>query len=493
VNVVGNVTLRDYQRRQVDAATAALFGSANAPAKRSALIESATGTGKTTTIGAFLVESFEAGRVRRALVMAHRRELIDQAAERVRSMGLEVSNNIRSGARVIVASVAAVVRAIAKGRLSPDAFDAIVIDEAHHAPADSYQRVLSFFSLARILGVTATPDRADAKPLGFDVVADRYGIDRAIPDGYLAPIHGIRVEVAGMDLSRVRQRSQRADERRPTVPHVGASDTIDLLAAGAQARIDEQGERYSIELDQKDLGLAVTQPEAVDGVVTPLLELAATRRTMVFAVTSAHAKALTDAINTRCPNAARFVDYKTKPRARAATIEAFKRGEFQFLVNVLLLTEGFDCPAVECVAMVRPTMSRVIYAQIAGRVLRLFPGKTYGLFLDFAGVSCAHDLVGPEILGPALHKYEERKVAKKAAKPWRDETPFVPPMGIVPAPRPMTFTTRVVALLRGAGRVVAAPFEYTGRATVATVKGVAATGRGARSFWDWLTGKKDSM
>lgn len=417
--------LRPYQQIAVESALRELGYLAGAvAARRSTLIEAATGTGKTTSFAEIVRRAFELG-ARRALVLAHRRELVDQALARLLAAGLDaaIERGARSaaGARVVVSSVQTITRRLDK--YGPGAFDVIVIDECHHAPAPGYLGVLGHFSSARVLGVTATPDRADGAALGavFESVAARYGISEAARDGYLARAIGLRVEVPGMDLSKVR--------RRVLAPR----ETSSLHAM-----------RDAVDLHPGDLGRAALSPEAVEGVAGPLLDLASDRRTILFAVNRAHAAAIAVALCARRAGCARAV-WGSSP-TRADDIAAHQAGEFQFLVNVMVLTEGYDDPAIACVAMARPTQSRALYAQACGRGLRLHPSKVNCLILDFVGVSCEHDLVGPEdVLGGAL--------LGPVTRPSSSSAPDAAPIPYAPAPTwRARFKAAAVKLLRGGVR-----------------------------------------
>lgn len=327
---------------------------------RSTLLELPTGCGKTVVFAEIARRGVERGR--RVLVLAHRTELLEQAAQKLASAGvraeIEQGERRATDAPVVVASV----QTLRGARLESwpaDSFALIVIDEAHHATASSYRAVLDHFSSARVLGVTATPDRGDGKALGdvFESVAFRYELRQAIRDGWLAPIRARRIVVEGINLGDVRTR------------------------AG--------------DLDRAELAAVMGDEEALHGVAVPLLELAADRRTIVFAVDVAHAHRLAEVLNRYAPNMARAVDGSASSADRAATLADFRAGAFRVLVNRSLYTEGFDEPTIACVAVARPTKSRALYAQMIGRGTRLAPNKADCLVLDFTGTAGRHRLVGP--------------------------------------------------------------------------------------------------
>jgi superfamily II DNA or RNA helicase len=325
--------LRPYQEAAI-AAIADRFQE-----HRSTLLVMPTGTGKTRTFSA--VAHAERGPV---LVLAHREELIDQGRRALsRHTGdlvtVEKAEQYASGSRIVMASVQTL-----KGerlanfarRFSPRL---VIVDEAHHAVSPSYRVILDAFPDAKVLGVTATPDRADELAMGqvFDSVAFVYEIQEAIAEGYLCPIRIQRVLVDAIDLRGVK------------------------TVAG--------------DLNQGQLDAVMSLEEVLHGVVKPTIELAGQRRTIVFTTSVDNAHRLAEIFNRYAPDSARAVDGTTAPEERARILRDHKGGAFQFLCNVGVLTEGYDDPAVSCVAMARPTKSRALYAQCAGRGLRPFPGK----------------------------------------------------------------------------------------------------------------------
>lgn len=347
--------LRPYQQISISSVEAQFLGGT-----LRTLLVLPTGCGKTVVFAE--IARREVARGGRVLVLAHRTELLDQAAQKLAAVGVRAT--VEQGDRRASATAPVVVASVQtlRGRrleaYDRGAFALVIVDEAHHAIAASYRAILEHFATSRVLGVTATPDRSDGDALGkvFATTAHSYDMRTAIREGYLAKITARRVLVGDLDLSKVR--TMRGD------------------------------------FDQGQLAELLTREKALHGVVTPLLELARDRRTLVFAVDVAHAHALAEVINRHRPASAIAVDGKAKPEDRAAAVSLFRAGKFQFLINCAIFTEGFDEPSVSCVAMARPTQSRGLYTQCIGRGTRLHPGKTDVLVLDFVGAS-RHPLIGP--------------------------------------------------------------------------------------------------
>jgi superfamily II DNA or RNA helicase len=330
---------------------------------RSTLLVLATGLGKTVTFSAIARRCKDRGT--RVLVVAHRDELLEQAAATLRRFGLSVV--IEQGSRranpsalpdVVVASVQTLQRARLK-RFAPDAFGLVVIDEAHHATARSYRELLKHFASAKVLGVTATPDRADGVGLRavFESVAKRMDLAEGIAGRWLSPLELRTVRVGDLDLSNVR-----------TV----AGD----FAAG--------------ELEQELL-----RDRVLHQVAGPLAELCAGRQTLVFVAGVKQAHALAEVLAGYGVGAA-AVDGSMSRDERARVLQAYRSGHLQVVCNAMLWAEGFDAPETSCVALVRPTKSRALLVQMIGRGTRLAPGKRECLVLDFIpGTLARGRLAGP--------------------------------------------------------------------------------------------------
>lgn len=340
-----------------------------------------TGTGKTVLFAKTAEEMRPQGRV---FVLAHREELIRQAVDKITAwttlstaveMGAERAEGIfGASADVVVASVQSLSRRSRLARFNAAEFALVIVDEAHHATADTYGRILDHFGNARILGVTATPDRLDGQGLGriFEHLAFAYELRDAIEDGWLAPIRQHRVEV-DVDLSAVR------------------------TVAG--------------DLHEGDLEHALLGDAALHGIAAPIAQHAGARPTLTFAVTVAHARALAEVLAVYAdPERIAVLSGDDDRQKRRETLAAFAAGDIQHLVNCALFTEGFDEPSIACVAIARPTKSRALYAQMIGRGTRLAPGKRGLLVLDFKGNAGRHALVSTfDVLSGARDEEIERR------------------------------------------------------------------------------------
>jgi superfamily II DNA or RNA helicase len=379
------VQLRPYQQRALDGQNGTWPGirASLAEPPHSALLVLPTGTGKTVVFADLIAERVHRGE--RVLVLAHRDELIRQAAQKIHdrlaavhwpSVGIEKAAERSCGEDVVVASVQTLKGARLAG-FAPDAFGLVVVDEAHHAAAETYRAVLGHFAGAHKLGVTATPDRHDGAALGklFSTVAYAYELREAIEDGWLSPLSVYLVEIESLDLSGV---------------HVHHGD-----------------------LDEQELGSQMEAPSVVAGVVKVGLEQCAGRPTLVFAATVRHAELLAANLNDAAPESAQVVLGTTAAEERRGALRAFAEGRLRFLVNVGVLTEGVDIPCIQAIIMARPTQSRSLYAQMAGRGTRLFPGKRDCLLLDITGNAGRHRLVcGLDILDGG----ESEPVRKRALR-----------------------------------------------------------------------------
>ena len=319
------------------------------------------------------------------LVLAHRDELLQQAVERFgrdcdETIGLDKAEDFAGDQRIVVGSIQTVSMPSRLERFSPGRFDLVMIDEAHHSPSTTYRRVVDYFGDAKLLGVTATPDRADEKAMGqvFDSVAFLYEIEDAINDGYLCDVRCSRIEIAGLDLSNVK------------------------TVAG--------------DLNQGELDAVMAVEEVLLGVADATIREAGKRRTLLFTTSVANADKLAEILNRHRESCAMAVNGKTELDRRRGILKAHQSGDYQFLVNCALTTEGYDDPAIACVAMARPTKSRAFYTQCVGRGLRILDGKPDCLILDFCGNSGRHKLASAlDVLG-GRYTEEEEELAQELVK-----------------------------------------------------------------------------
>ena len=354
--------LRPYQREQL-----AAVHREWAAGHRSTLVVAATGTGKTTLFAAVLAERSNEGP---ALVLAERVQLVRQTAARIeRETGLKVQvemgdyrADVRPGhiADVVIATVQTVSSDRRLERFERGHFRTVVIDEAHHSAAARYRKVVDYFAEAKVLGVTATPDRSDGIGLGevFQSVAAQYDVSQAIADGWLVPITGQRVECGALDVSKCKV--------------VG-------------------GDLQGSEVEQ-----AVLVDAALHQLASGIARYAADRQTLVFMPGADSTRAMSRVLGGYVGvERVGYILGDTPQDERDALLTRYADGDLRYLVNCMVLTEGFDAPATSAVACCRPTKSRSVYAQQVGRGLRLSPGKSDCLVLDFVGVSGRHRLACP--------------------------------------------------------------------------------------------------
>lgn len=317
-----------------------------------------TGCGKTVVFAKITEECVKSGK--RVLILAHRGELLDQAADKlqkVTGLGAAVEKAeqscLDSWYRVTVGSVQTLMREKRLAGFPNDYFDTIIIDEAHHAISDSYQKILNYFCSADVLGVTATPDRGDMKNLGqiFDSLAYEYTLPRAIKEGYLSPIKAVTIPLK-LDLTDV---STQAGDFK-------ASD-IDTALDPYLYQIADEMKNYCCD-----------------------------RKTVVFLPLVKTSQKFRDILN-ECGFRAAEVNGGSEDRAEI--LADFDSGKYNVLCNSMLLTEGWDCPSVDCVVVLRPTKVRSLYCQMVGRGTRLCEGKSELLLLDFLWNTERHELCRP--------------------------------------------------------------------------------------------------
>ena len=330
-----------------------------------------TGTGKTIVFASVAADQVRAGD--RVLILAHRGELLEQAADKLqRSTGLvsavekAESTCLDSWFRVVVGSVQTLQRTARLERFPQDYFGTIIIDEAHHAITDGYRRILDYFSGAKVLGVTATPDRGDMRNLGevFDSLAFEYKLTDAIKEGYLCKIMA------------------------QTIPL--QLDITSVTMSGGDYAVGDLGTALDPYLEQIAAEMAVRCKD---------------RKTVVFLPLIRTSQKFRDLLNA---HGFRAAEVNGQSADRKEVLADFDAGKYNVLCNSMLLTEGWDCPSVDCVVVLRPTKVRSLYSQMVGRGTRLSPGKTDLLLLDFLWMTDKHELCRPADL-----VCEDRTVARQ--------------------------------------------------------------------------------
>ena len=367
--------LRPYQHEAREAVQAEW-----AKGRKRTLLVLPTGCGKTIVFSKIIEDQVKEGK--RVLVLAHRSELLEQASDKLRTAtglgtALEKAENTSIGSwyRVVVGSVQTMQRDKRLSQFSPNWFDTIVVDEAHHAISDGYQRVLGYFEQSNVLGVTATPDRGDMKNLGsyFESLAYEYSLVQAIKEGYLSKIKALTIPLS-LDLSNV------------------------SMSAG--------------DFKASDVGTALDP--YLEQIADEMVKQCADRKTVVFLPLVKTSQKFRDILNAKGFRAA---EVNGESKDRAEVLEDFENDRYNVLCNSMLLTEGWDCPSVDCVVVLRPTKVRALYSQMVGRGTRLHPGKEELLLLDFLWHTERHELCRPAHL-----ICETPEVAQKMVENMEEET-----------------------------------------------------------------------
>lgn len=417
------VVMRDYQDDSVEG----IFECWKK--HNSTLLVLPTGTGKSVCFSE-VMRRWQGGQI---ILMAHRQELIYQAVGHAERAGLKAG--IEMGGRLALGSEDVIVttyqtllaemdcpHCFAEGcdycegmkrvkrirKFNPFDVGLLIVDEGHHAVADSYMAVMGWFQRneeSKTLLVTATPKRTDKKGLKnvCESVAYVMQLKEAIDLGWLVPIRQKFITVDGLDLSKVK------------------SSAGDLAASGVQKAF---------------LGTDEEEERLLHAVAKPTIDEASGRQIIVFSSGKDHAEKLTAAFNSYDGVTAAFVTESTRPATRMDIVKDFKAGLIQVLVNCMVFTEGFDAPATAVIANCRPTKSESLYAQMIGRVTRPLPGvvdgpetpearrdaianseKSYCTVLDFVGNSGKHKLVSVvDVLAGSTVKSIDMEAALKVAQ-----------------------------------------------------------------------------
>ena len=365
-----NLELKEHQKEAL-----AALQSMRAKHESIALLYHATGTGKTVT--AAMDAKSCGGRV---LFLAHTQELVKQAADTFSSLWHEVSTGRymdivkEPNSHVVCGSIQSVALHLEDFR--DDAFDYLIIDEAHHAAAETYQKVLAYFKPKFTLGLTATPERTDDKSILdiFKNTAHRLDIQTAVELGELVPIRCIRIHT-NIDLTKVRFNSV----------------------------------QYNI----RDLESKIYVPERNKLIVDTWLQYVKNKRTVVFCASVKHAEQIA-ALFRKIGISAAAVSGGMKPSERREFQDRFVNRDITVLCACDLLNEGWDCPETEVLFMARPTMSKVLYTQQLGRGMRLFEGKESLMVFDFVDNASVYNM--PQSLH-RLFKLKEYRPGELAVAP----------------------------------------------------------------------------
>jgi superfamily II DNA or RNA helicase len=342
------VQLRPYQKQKIEEIYEAWQNH------RSVMLQMPTGTGKTVLFNQIVKD--ELANNSKVLIIAHRKELIDQNVSRL-------WNDFRIQAGTITANgqcdlsipvQVAMIQTLSK-RNKQEVLDfnpsTVIIDEAHHVPAKSYRELWETYPDAKFLGVTATPIRLNGEGFKdlFDTLIVSKSIEEFIEDGYLAKLKYIG--------------------RPPLLPKLDLSD-IDIVG----------GDYDSDQLSEK-----MCEEAVMANLIKSYLDHAKGKKMIVFAVTTKHSESIAERYQS-IGFAAAHIDSDTPQKERNETINKFRSGEIQILSNVGIISEGFDAPDCEVVQLARPTKSEVMYLQQVGRCMRPSRSKPYSIVLDNVGL-----------------------------------------------------------------------------------------------------------
>jgi superfamily II DNA or RNA helicase len=316
----------------------------------SQLISMPTGTGKTVTFLSAIQR-----KKKKSLVLVHRQELLDQTYEKAKALGFseeEISTIDSEHKGPIKALTIAMVPTLVKNveKYSPDSVEMCVVDEAHHAVADSYQKIFEYFQIFEkgktLLGFTATPLRGDRQQLSplFHSHSFKMTLSEATQNGYICPVHGMRIDIE---------------------------------------RSLEEIDSVSGDYDISKLDRVMNCPAVTDVIVSKCQHLNKVPA-LIFCTSIDHAKNVAKALRSKgkkalcisCENSKKYIN---------KAFSLLKEGRVDFLTNAVKLSEGFDYPPIQSIILARPTRSPVLYKQMIGRGLRKFEGKHDCFVLEFSG------------------------------------------------------------------------------------------------------------
>lgn len=332
--------------------------------KRCAMVVAPTGAGKAVILAAMTANAVNEGK--RVLVLAHTREIIKQTAHKLYDNGVENFGIIAAGLQehpgepVQVASIQTLwSRAFRRDRMALPAANILIVDEAHHCPAETYRKIIASYPNAVLLGFTATPCRGDGRGLGgiFEVIVETPQVEELIALKFLVRTR-VYAPANQPDLKGVR---------------VQAGDYV-------EAQLAERMNRDNL----------------VGDIVTHWHKYGEQRRTVAFAVDVAHSLHIRDEFQ-KAGVRAEHVDGSTPKPDRDAALARLASGETELITNCMVLTEGWDLPAVACCILARPTRKMGLYRQMVGRILRPAEGKPDAIVLDHSGAVFRHGFVEDKV------------------------------------------------------------------------------------------------
>jgi superfamily II DNA or RNA helicase len=358
-----------------------------------ALLYHATGTGKTVTA---VLDAKCFGK--RTLFLAHTHELVDQAMVTFCNLWPNVTIGRfteaikQPNAYVLCGSIQSIALHLEKFKETD--FDYLIIDEAHHASADTYQKVLAYFKPKFTLGLTATPERADNNTSILEIfknTAHKLDIQTAVEIGELVPVRCIRIHT-NIDLSKVRFNS--------------------------------------IQYNIRELESKIYVPERNQLIIDTWLNYVKNKRTVVFCASVKHAEQIAELFREKDVSAF-AVSGGMKSSERKEYLSKFQTGDINVLCACDLLNEGWDCPKTEVLFMARPTMSKVLYTQQLGRGMRLAEGKDSLMVFDFVDNASQYNMPysmhrlfqlkdykpGKLVLAPQQQKTVEEGLYTRGEKP----------------------------------------------------------------------------
>ena len=363
--------LRPYQTKMIEGARSEFKAGHSR-----VIMQAPTGAGK-TVLAAYMLKS-AAERGSRVMFIVHRDYLMTQSSEAFRKVGLShglIAPQYRPhDSQTQIASIMTLARRAAK----LPAPDLIVIDEAHRTMGATYLRLLEMWPKARVVGLTATPERLDRKPLGevYQAIVDGPEMRWLITNGFLSD-YRVYVPPSSIDLSGLKQKFG--------------------------------------DYEQTELSKRVDKPTVTGSAIEHYNRLLSGKRAVVFCTGIAHSLHVAESFNDAGIKA-EHVDGETPFAERRAIISRFESGETKILCNVDLVSEGFDLPAVEGVIMLRPTKSLVKYIQSVGRCLRPSAGKQFAIILDHVGNVSEHGMPDEVREWSLEAKPRNAKVAKRSTK-----------------------------------------------------------------------------